>query len=63
MGVSNSPYIFQQKINDLFHVFKFICAYIYDLLIITKVYWTDHVQKLGSTLNIMKEKVIKCNVE
>ena len=28
MGVSNSPYIFRQKINDLFQVFEFICVYI-----------------------------------
>ena len=36
MGVANSPDIFQQKMNDLFHGFEFICAYIYDLLIWTK---------------------------
>ena len=28
MGVVNSPKKFQQKMNDLFHVFEFICAYI-----------------------------------
>ena len=37
---------FQQKMNDLFHGLKFICAYIYDLLILTKGDCTDHVQKL-----------------
>ena len=33
MGVADSPDISQQNMNDLFHGFKFICAYIYDLLI------------------------------
>ena len=27
------------------------------------VEWTDHVQKLESTLNKMKEKVLKCNIK
>ena len=47
MEISNSPDIFQQKMNDLFHGFDFICAYIDDLLIlIKKLYWTDHVQNI-----------------
>ena len=46
MGVANSPENFQQKMNDLFHGFEFICEYIDDTLIWTKGDWTDHVQKL-----------------
>ena len=46
MGVTNSTNIFQHKMNDSFHGFEFICAYIYDLLIFIKGYWTYHVQKL-----------------
>ena len=38
--------ILQQKINDLFQVFKFICVYINDLVILTKDYWKDQVAKL-----------------
>ena len=30
MGVADSPDIPQQNMNDLFHGFEFICAYIYD---------------------------------
>ena len=37
MGVANSPDIFQQNTNDLFHGFKFICAFIDDILVLTKV--------------------------
>ena len=32
MGVATYPENFQRNINDLFHGFKFIRAYIYDLL-------------------------------
>ena len=46
MGVANSPDIFQQKMNDLFHGFEFIRVYIDDMLILNKGDWTDHVQKL-----------------
>ena len=49
--------------NDLFHGFGFIHAYKYDILILTKVDWIDHVQKLESMLNKRNEKGPKCNVE
>ena len=46
MGLSNSPGKIQQKMNDLFERFYFILVYIYQLLILTKGYWTDYVHKL-----------------
>ena len=36
MGVANSLDIFQKRMNDLFHGFEFICAYMDDLLILKK---------------------------
>ena len=63
MGVANSPDIFQQKMNDLFHGFEFICSYIDDLLILTERDWTDHIHKLELTLNKLNEKGLKCNIE
>ena len=59
MGVANFPDIFQQKMNDLFHVFEFIRSYIDDLFILTKRDWADYVQKLQSTINKLKEKLPK----
>ena len=49
--------------NDLFHGFEFICAYIDDVLLLTKGYWTDHVKKLELTFNTLKGKGLKCNIE
>ena len=49
--------------NDLFHGFEFIYAYIDDILILTEGYWTYHVKKLELTLNKTKEKRCKCNIE
>ena len=63
MGVANSPDIFQKKMNDFFHGFEFIRAYIDSLLILTKGYCADHIQKLYLTLKKLKEKGLKCNIE
>ena len=46
MGIANHPDIFQHNMNDLFHGFEFICEYIDEIFILTKGYWTYHVQKL-----------------
>ena len=48
--------------NDLFHEFKFIRAYIYDSLVLTKGDWTDHVYNLELTLDKLKEKGLECNI-
>ena len=64
IGISNSPDIFQHKMNDLFHEFEFICAYIEELLIQTKGYRTNNVQTSELTINKLKEKdlivILKC---
>ena len=45
MEVSNSPVIFQEKMNEMFHGFEFIQMYTNNLLIITKGDWPNHLQK------------------
>ena len=50
MGIYNSPYIFQEKIIKTFRGFRFIRTYINDLLIITKVDYSDHLNKLEQVL-------------
>ena len=63
MGFSNYPEISQQKMNDLFHGCESISAYIDEPMILKKGDWTDHVQKLELTLNKLKEKLLKFNLE
>ena len=46
MVIANSPYIFQQKMNYLFHGFEFTRAYIDDLLILKNGDWKDNQRKL-----------------
>ena len=63
IGVANSPDILQHKMNDLFHEFEFIRACIDKLLILTKEDCIYHVQKTELTINKLKEKVLKFNIE
>ena len=46
MGVANLPDIFQHKMNELFHGFEFIRAYIEKKIILEEGDWTYHVQKI-----------------
>ena len=62
MGIAYPLDILQQDMNDLFHIFEFIRANIDDLFILTKVYWTNHVQKLELTLNKLRGELLKCNI-
>ena len=63
MGVDKSSEILQQKMNNLFHGFEFIPAYIEELLVLTNEECTYHVQNLELTLNKLKEKGLKYNIE
>ena len=49
--------------NDLFQGFGFISAYIDNLLILTKLYWIDHLHKLELNINKLKESGLKFNIE
>ena len=62
MGIWNSPDIFQENMNEMFRGFEFIRAYIDDLLIITKGYWSDHLKKLEWFLQTVKDKEIKFSI-
>ena len=56
MRVAKLPDIFQQKMNDLFHGFEYIRAYIDNNLMLSKGDWTDNTLKLELTLNKLKEE-------
>ena len=47
----------------MFRGFEFIQAYIDDLLIITKVDWSHHLEKLELTLKKLKYNRLKCNIK
>ena len=63
MEICNSPENFQENMNKMVYGFEFIRAYIDDLLIITKVYWPDHLNKLERFPQKLKENRLKCNIK
>ena len=56
MAIANSPENFEQRRNDLFNEFEFICAHIDNILILTTGYWIYHVHTLELTLKKRNEK-------
>ena len=63
MGVSNSPDIFQDNMNEMFCRFEFIQVYINDMLIITKGDWSDQLEKMEPTLQKHKDNGLNCNIK
>ena len=63
MDICNSPYIFQEKMNEIFCGLKFIRAYIDDMLITTKGDWYDQLNRLEQALQNLKDKGLKCNIK
>ena len=63
MGVSNSPDIFHEKLNEMLRGLEFIQAYINNLLIITKGDWYDHLEKMELTFQKLKDNGLKWNIE
>ena len=61
MGLCNSPDIFQEKMNELFHDFEFVRAYIDDLLIITKGTYEHHIDAVEKVLARLEKVGLKIN--
>jgi len=59
MGLSNSPDIFQEKMNELLHDLEFVRAYIDDLLIVTNETFQDHLDKLDRVLTRLSRAGLK----
>ena len=49
--------------RNLFQGFKVIRVHIYEMCILSKRYWTYHVQKFELTLNKLKEGELTYNIE
>ena len=57
----NSPNIFQDKMNKLFSGFDYVCAYIDNLLIITKGSFEEHLKHLDNVLEKIETAGLKIN--
>ena len=58
---SNSPDIFQEKMNELFYGLDFVRAYIDNLLCITKSTFEEHLEQLTTIFDWLQSAGLKVN--
>ena len=63
MGLCNSPDIFQEKVNNMFHGLEFVQAYIDDILCLTKGDWKDHLDQLQTIFTRLQQSGLKVNAK
>ena len=63
MGMCNIPYIFQEKISELFDGFDRLCAYVVGVLVITKDNFADNMKALEKFLQKPTEAGFKIKTE
>ena len=63
MGTSNSPDIFQAKMNELMDDLEFVQAYLDDCLIISKSTFDDHLMDLEQVLERLKKANLRVNMK
>ena len=61
MGIAGSPDIFQGKMLQLMMVLEYVKAYLYDLLVLSKSTFLDHLEKLRPVLIKLREAGLKIN--
>ena len=61
MGVFNSHNIFQENISKIFKGFDMVCAYIDDVLVITKNDFKNHLKALYRVIQRLTEAGLKVN--
>ena len=63
MGLCNSPDIFQERMNTLFHDMENVRAYIDDLLILSTGTWEEHLKQVERVLRRLQKAGLKVNAK
>jgi hypothetical protein len=63
MGISCSPYIFQEKMSDLMQHLNFVRTYLDDLLVISSGTLDDNLKKMEVVFKILSDKGLRVNAE
>ena len=61
MGLCNSPYIFQEKMSELFVGIDTVRVYIYELLHVTEGSWAEHITILKYMFTRLQKAGLKVN--
>lgn len=62
-GLCNSPDVFQEKMSDLMEGLEFVRTYIDDLLVLTTGSFEDHLQKLDTVMQRLRDAGLKVNAD
>jgi hypothetical protein len=62
MGTTNSPDIFQSKINQSMDELDYVQAYLVNILILTKDTYEDHLSKLDTVLQELHASNLKVDI-
>jgi hypothetical protein len=63
MGISCSPYIFQENMSDLMQHLNFVRTYLDDLLVISCSTFEDQLEKMECVLKILSDKGLRVNAD
>jgi hypothetical protein len=63
MGISFSPYIFQEKMSDLMQHINFVRSYLDDLLVISSGTLDYHSEKMEVVFKLLSDKWLRVNAE
>ena len=61
MGLSISADIFQREMSKLFPDMEYVLVYINDILVVTKLDFADHMEKLRTVLTGLQSKGMQLN--
>ena len=63
MGIKSAPDIFQSKMEDLMMGIEYVCPYLDDLLVLSKVTLEDHLRKLDSVFYRLRSANLRVHVQ
>ena len=63
MGLCNSPYIFQERMNELFQDLDCVRLYIKDLIVLSNGTWEEHLANLINVLTKLINNGLKVNID
>jgi hypothetical protein len=63
MGISCSPYMFQEKMSDLMQHLDFVRTYLDDILVISSGTLDDHLEKMEVVFKFLYNKGLRVNAE
>ena len=63
MGINCAPDIFQKKMNNLMSGIEYVHTYLDDILILSNGKFEDHIKKIKTVLNRLRDTGLKVHIK